>query len=170
MVIGSEITFPLYNHKCVSCEMNPCDEITMDQRNKQPGSRPPPKIATLFRIAEITRVRRHTLYYQGSWWSHNNHACTNHWVSFPYAQTFKQYLSLPDGERSSIPGIRKKLCRRHKFKISLFYCFPQKFFFYDQEASDQESLESGFSACNFKQNAFGYIHLWSWDAEKSFTC
>ncbi len=38
---------------------------------------------------------------------------------------------------------------------------------YGQEASDQESLELGFSTCHFRQNALGYIHLWSQDAEKS---
>ena len=39
-----------------------------------------------------------------------------------------------------------------------------------KKLSDQGGLESGFSDSNFIQNAFGYIYLWSRDAEKSYSC
>ena len=57
MVVGSEITFLLYNHKFESCEMNPCDEITTDPRNKQDLLQ---KIATLFRIASHSCETSHS--------------------------------------------------------------------------------------------------------------
>ena len=76
-------------------------------RRVQSSSRPP-KIATLFRIAEITCVKRHTVDYQGPWWSHNDHACTNHWGFLSLCTKFQAVnTSLPHGERSSIPGIQQ---------------------------------------------------------------
>ena len=139
--------------------MNPFDDIAMDQPYQQPGSRPPPKMASLFESPKDHSCKRtHTMITKVPV------NCT----TITHAETME--LSFSMHKLQVFTWWRKVVCLfQVSFKMvstaqieNQFIMLFFKVFFmlqYVQEASDQESVEFGLSACIFSNKMLSVSRL-----------